>query len=53
MQKRKDTLLRQKEIVLAARKLIVKYGSEHVTVRKMAQEIGVSEGAISHPFSPA
>jgi AcrR family transcriptional regulator len=50
MQVRKDTLIRQKEIVSAARKLIVKYGSEHVTVRKMAQEIGVSEGAIYKHF---
>jgi AcrR family transcriptional regulator len=50
MQTRKDTLVRQKEIVSAARKLIVKYGSEHVTVRRMAQEIGVSEGAIYKHF---
>jgi AcrR family transcriptional regulator len=50
MQTRKDTLVRQKEIVSAARKLIVKHGSENVTVRKMAQEIGVSEGAIYKHF---
>jgi AcrR family transcriptional regulator len=50
MQVRKDTLVRQKEIVLAARKLIVKYGSEHVTVKRMAEEIGVSEGAIYRHF---
>jgi AcrR family transcriptional regulator len=50
MQKRKDTSIRQKEIVLAARKLIVKYGSEHVTVKKIAGEIGVSEGAIYKHF---
>lgn len=50
MQVRKDTLVRQKEIVSAARKLIVKYGSEHVTVRRIAQEIGVSEGAIYKHF---
>jgi AcrR family transcriptional regulator len=47
---RKATILRQKEIVLAARKLIVKYGSEHVTVKKMADEIGVSEAAIYKHF---
>jgi len=41
MQKRKDTLVRQKEIVSAARKIIVKNGSEHVTVRKIAREIGI------------
>jgi AcrR family transcriptional regulator len=50
MQVRKDTLIRQKEIVRAARKLIVKHGSEHVTVRRMAEEIGVSEGAIYRHF---
>jgi AcrR family transcriptional regulator len=50
MQIRKDTLVRQKEIVSAARKLIVKNGSEHVTVRRLAQEIGVSEGAIYKHF---
>jgi AcrR family transcriptional regulator len=50
MQNRKDTLVRQKEIVSAARKLIVKYGSEHVTIRRMAKEIGVTEGAIYRHF---
>jgi AcrR family transcriptional regulator len=50
MQIRKDTNIRQKEIVLAARKLIVKFGSEHVTVRKIAEEIGVTEGAIYKHF---
>jgi AcrR family transcriptional regulator len=50
MQKRKTTEVRQKEIVAAARKLIVKYGSEHITVKKMAKEIGVSEGAIYRHF---
>jgi AcrR family transcriptional regulator len=44
------TLVRQRQIVSAARKLIVKYGSEHVTVRRMAKEIGVSEGAIYRHF---
>jgi AcrR family transcriptional regulator len=51
MQLRKDTLIRQKEIVLAARKLIVKYGSENVTIKKMAHEIGVTEGAIYRHFN--
>jgi AcrR family transcriptional regulator len=50
MQKRKTTEIRQKEIVSAARKLIVKYGSEHVTVKRMAKEIGVSEAAIYRHF---
>jgi AcrR family transcriptional regulator len=47
---RQHTEVRQKQIVSAARKLIVKYGSEHITVRKMAGEIGVSEGAIYRHF---
>jgi AcrR family transcriptional regulator len=50
MQIRKDTLVRQKEIIRAARKLIVKLGSEHITVRRMAEEIGVSEAAIYRHF---
>ncbi len=50
MQKRKDTLVRQKEIVSAARKIIVKNGSEHVTVRKIAREIGITEGAVYRHF---
>lgn len=47
---RKDTIVRRRQIVSAARKLIVKYGSEHVTVRRIAKEIGVSEGAIYKHF---
>lgn len=50
MQKRKATEVRQKEIASAARKLIVKYGSEHVTVKRMAKEISVSEAAIYRHF---
>jgi AcrR family transcriptional regulator len=47
---RENTEVRQKQIVSAARRLIVRYGSEHVTVRRMAKEIGVSEGAIYRHF---
>ncbi len=47
---REHTEVRQKQIISAARKLIVKHGSEHVTVRRMAKEIGVSEGAIYRHF---
>ena len=50
MQKRKDTLSRRNQISSAARKLIVRYGSEHVTVRRIANEIGVTEGAIYRHF---
>lgn len=44
------TSVRQRQIVDAARKVIIKYGSEHVTVRKIAEETGVSEGAIYRHF---
>jgi AcrR family transcriptional regulator len=47
---REKTYIRQKQIISAARKLIVKYGSERVTLRRMAKEIGVSEGAIYRHF---
>jgi AcrR family transcriptional regulator len=47
---RESTHVRRKQIIAAARKLIVKYGSEHVTVRRMADEIGVTEGAIYRHF---
>jgi AcrR family transcriptional regulator len=45
-----STRVRRQQIISAARTLIVKYGSEHVTVRRMADEIGVSEGAIYRHF---
>jgi len=47
---RRHTLVRRRQIASAARKLIVKYGSEHVTVRRIAKEIGVSEAAIYRHF---
>ncbi|MBI4287383.1 MAG: TetR/AcrR family transcriptional regulator [Chloroflexi bacterium] len=50
VQKRETTLVRQKEIVDAARKLIIKYGSEHVTVKRIAKEVGFTEGAIYRHF---
>jgi AcrR family transcriptional regulator len=36
--------------VAALRKIIIEYGSEHVTVQNLAQEIGVSGGAIYRHF---
>src|SRR3990170_213485 len=48
--KYQDTLARQSQIVVAARKLIVKYGSEHVTIRRIAKEVGISEAAIYRHF---
>ena len=46
----RSTVLRRRQIVETLRKIIIKYGSEHVTVRKLAKEIGVSEGAIYRRF---
>jgi AcrR family transcriptional regulator len=46
----RSTLVRQQQIVDAARKLIVKYGSEHLTVRRIANEVGISEAAIYRHF---
>jgi AcrR family transcriptional regulator len=50
MRVRKNTLIRRKEIVSAAGKLIVKYGSENVSLRRVAEEIGVSEANIYRHF---
>ena len=50
VQKRQYTLVRQEQIVDAARKLIIKYGSEHVTVRRIANQVGISEAAIYRHF---
>ena len=48
--KRKNTVFRRKQIVETLRKIIIKHGSEHVTVRKLAEEIGFSEGALYRHF---
>lgn len=48
--KRQSTFLRRKQIINTLRKLIIKYGSENVTVRRIAKEIGVSEAAIYKHF---
>jgi TetR/AcrR family fatty acid metabolism transcriptional regulator len=45
----KDT--RQQQIINAARKLIFKYGSGHLTIRNIAKEVGISEAAIYRHFS--
>lgn len=42
--------VRQQQIIDAVRKLIIKYGSEHLTVRKIATEVGFSEAAIYRHF---
>ena len=48
--RRKSSLLRRKQIIETLRKLILKYGSEHVSVRRIAKEVGISEGAIYKHF---
>jgi AcrR family transcriptional regulator len=50
VRKRQNTVLRRRQIIETLRKIIIKYGSEHVTVRKLAEEIGVSGGAIYRHF---
>ena len=49
-QRRQSTEVRRTQIADAARKVAVKYGSEHVTVRRIANEIGISEGALYRHF---
>jgi AcrR family transcriptional regulator len=46
----KKDLPRRDQIVNAARKLVIKCGSENVTVRRIAQEVGFSEAAIYRHF---
>jgi len=49
-QKRQKTEVRRTQIADAAVKVVVKYGSEHVTVRRIAQETGITEGALYRHF---
>ena len=48
--KYESTKARQRQIIDAARKVIIKYGSEHVTVKRIAKEVGISETAIYRHF---
>jgi len=49
-QKRKSTAVRKQQIIEAARKLISKRGSEHLTVRSIAKEVNITEAAIYRHF---
>lgn len=49
-QKREHTEVRQQQIVDAAAILIFKFGSEHLTVKRIAEEVGISEAAIYRHF---
>jgi AcrR family transcriptional regulator len=42
--------VRRTQIADAARKVAVKYGSEHVTVRRIAKETGICEGTLYRHF---
>jgi AcrR family transcriptional regulator len=50
VQKYQQTIVRKQQIINAARKLIIKRGSEHVTVRALAKSVGFSEGALYRHF---
>jgi len=49
--RRENTEIRQQQIIDAARRLIFKYGSEHLTVKRIAAEVGISEAAIYRHFN--
>lgn len=50
VQKRKSTGARKTQIIAAARKLIIRKGSEHLTVRAIAKEVEITEAAIYRHF---
>ncbi len=50
VKKRKSRDVRQQQIIDVAGAMIFKYGSEHLTVRRIASEVGISEAAIYRHF---
>jgi len=50
VQQRKSTTIRKQQIMEAARKLIIKKGSEHLTVRAIASVVNITEAAIYRHF---
>ena len=48
--KRRNTEVRQRQIINAARAMIVKRGSEHITIRCLAKAVDISEAAIYRHF---
>lgn len=50
VRQRETSEIRQQQIVDAAAILIFKYGSEHLTVKRIAEEVGISEAAIYRHF---
>jgi AcrR family transcriptional regulator len=51
VEKRRNTRFRQKQIVAAAAELIVRHGSEHLTIKSIARRTKLSEAAIYRHFS--
>lgn len=49
--KRQSTTLRRKQIIKAAGKVVVRYGSENVTIKRIAAEVGITEGTIYRHFT--
>lgn len=47
---RRSTAFRKQQIIEVAARLIFKYGSEHLTVKRIAREVGISEAAIYRHF---
>jgi TetR/AcrR family transcriptional regulator, fatty acid metabolism regulator protein len=50
VKKRLNSAIRRTQIINAARRLVVHYGSEHVTISRIASEVGISEGNIYRHF---
>ncbi len=50
-QVREHTAVRRQQIVDAARKTIIERGSENITIKALADEVGISEGAIYRHFN--
>ncbi len=50
VRKYESKAVRQSQIIDAARKLIISQGSEHVTIKRIAREVGISEAAIYRHF---
>jgi AcrR family transcriptional regulator len=50
VRKYENTNIRKKQLANAALRIIVKYGSEHITTKKIAEEVGISETAIYRHF---
>ena len=50
VQSHKNTAVRKDQIVAATKRLIIRHGSENLTIRAIAKEVGLSEGALYRHF---